>query len=359
MTQQIKNIKDLGENEVIQSKTETEAIAICKLMHEAGKTWRDGRSMLDHHNWEVHKEKTCYYPFGCMYNGLDYSNENSDTIHPASSFLPESFYQVEPKVGQLWECVKTIGHFQVGDTGTLEISAHTSLITVSKSPGKWTKVTPETLREFFKFHSNPETMIDVNQPSGPIEPAASPIHDEPTSERKRESFRFYDQLPPELARQARENFDEGYNPDFPLTVADAIAFGWAWYKSKHGDVNSWAVVFQDAEKGKYNISEASSADDFTFSMKDLSKESNIKIYNKEALIDLYSKLDDNGKKVMRETYPNVEFPKVKEYVTGVDYIGNDFLKHTSSGNDMKKEFVILFSNCTPEIVGNEIRFVKN
>ena len=47
----IKNIKDLGENEVVHCPTEKEAIAICQLMHDAGLKWGDGDSLVSNKNY--------------------------------------------------------------------------------------------------------------------------------------------------------------------------------------------------------------------------------------------------------------------------------------------------------------------
>lgn len=79
-------VTDLKENEVIHCKTEAEAIRICKLMHEAGKTWSSGDSYLDYNNWIKYQDRTCYHPalnkFGCVWPGL-----NSHIIYSSELFI--------------------------------------------------------------------------------------------------------------------------------------------------------------------------------------------------------------------------------------------------------------------------------
>jgi hypothetical protein len=87
-------VQDLGENEVIHCPTWIEAEAICKLMHDAGLKWGTGTSYLEINRWEDYKENTCYRPYGCSYGSLKEEYQDPRyTIHPASAFLPASFYE--------------------------------------------------------------------------------------------------------------------------------------------------------------------------------------------------------------------------------------------------------------------------
>jgi len=80
----MKLVTELKENEVIHCKTEEEAVAICKLMHEAGLMWNSGRSYDTRTNYG---ENTCYMPeIGKFINFAD-AIEDGLTIYPASLFL--------------------------------------------------------------------------------------------------------------------------------------------------------------------------------------------------------------------------------------------------------------------------------
>lgn len=378
----IKSIKDLGENEVVHCPTEKEAIAICQLMHDAGLKWSSGRSLLDYTNWAQYKDQTCYsYSSVVTYAELDFYIQEGKTIHPASSFLPESFYRVEPKVGQLWECVETFNYFNGGNGDGWdftkdklyeinEIAEDQRLWMRSDQDNNCAFLSDDSRFKHFKFHSNPSNMYPTEETTlntkeeetkqlCDLEAVGIAESDEPISERKgippvqeakiaaeklvdsmrqserkRESFRFYDQLPPELARQAKENFREDACKNVPTNLFEAIQYGWWWSESKHGNFSSWCRVRDNAQNGKYNLSEAHSS-----VMIDPMK---------HELIALYEKLDENGKKVMRESYPNVEFPKVKRYWNTIH------APFTYSHG-----ILTCLDDVTPEIVGNEIRFVKN
>ena len=80
-------VTDLKENECIHCETEEQAIAICKLMHDAGLTWYYGDSYLSENLYDIYKSETCYYPADGQYTGLDYAKEEKDKIYKAEQFL--------------------------------------------------------------------------------------------------------------------------------------------------------------------------------------------------------------------------------------------------------------------------------
>ena len=84
---QIMKVTDLKENECIHCETEEQAIAICKLMHEAGLTWMFGDSYLSRNLYDIYKSETCYFPAEGMFTGLDYAKEENNKIYKAEQFL--------------------------------------------------------------------------------------------------------------------------------------------------------------------------------------------------------------------------------------------------------------------------------
>lgn len=74
------------EKTAIHCPEESDAIAVCKLFHEAGWKWKDGRDFLDSHDWNYRKEITCYDPSGQV-AGIHYYKERNFTILPAKQFL--------------------------------------------------------------------------------------------------------------------------------------------------------------------------------------------------------------------------------------------------------------------------------
>ena len=339
----IKNIKDLGENEVVHCPTEKEAIAICQLMHDAGLKWGDGDSLVSNKNyWDRYMANTCYRitKTGVIIERYDFLNEQTATIHPASSFLSESFYQVEPKVGDKWTCLNKNAvlyneNITIGSVLEQDIIIKRDFYDDALIP-------KDFFFENFKFHSNTETMIDEEEHDDGY---CATETTEPISERKRESFRFYDQLPPELARQAKENFREDTCENVPTNLFEAIQYGWWWSESKHGNFSSWCRVRDNAQNGKYNLSEAHSS-------------VIIDPMKHELLTKVFEELDEQGKSIMRKHFSSL-FPKVKEYVRRFDWHYSSDYVNLNTEETINMPLVLLFKNCTPEIVGNEIRFVKD
>ena len=83
-------VTDLKENECIHCETEEQAIAICRLMHEAGLEWKGGQSYLSkNYYYEEYKSETCYFPADRQYADLDYAKEENYTIYKAEQFLTQ------------------------------------------------------------------------------------------------------------------------------------------------------------------------------------------------------------------------------------------------------------------------------
>jgi len=184
----IKDIKDLGENEVIHCPTVEEAIEINKVLN-LGWTELEIKSNFNHLG-----DQLCLRPsVKWSWSRIEFYKERGYNIHPASSFLPESFYQVEPKVGDKWTCTNNVmpPYFGIDDYFNHKVTVGKTYEIVSISgSGKTVDVIDDLgksvgfdtrkddsmyLPNFFKFHSNPETMIDVNQPSGPMSEAHSSV----------------------------------------------------------------------------------------------------------------------------------------------------------------------------------------
>lgn len=93
----MKKVTDLKENEVIHCPTEAEAIAICKLMHEAGLKWFDGDFYSLGSYWQKFQANTCYRPNKGTFDDLCVFGERGCTIHPASDFLTETQSTPQPE----------------------------------------------------------------------------------------------------------------------------------------------------------------------------------------------------------------------------------------------------------------------
>lgn len=83
-------VTDLKKNECIHCETEEQAIAICKLMHEAGLTWCFGESYLSRNNYDEYKSETCYNPKKGQYCKFNFYKQNNYTIYKAEQFLNQN-----------------------------------------------------------------------------------------------------------------------------------------------------------------------------------------------------------------------------------------------------------------------------
>ena len=85
-------VTDLKENECIHCETEEQAIAICKLMHEAGLTWNSGESYLEtkYYYNEGSKSGNCYFPAVGEFSDLTFAKEEKYKIYKAEQFLNQN-----------------------------------------------------------------------------------------------------------------------------------------------------------------------------------------------------------------------------------------------------------------------------
>ena len=83
-------VTDLKENECIHCKTEEQANAICKLMHESGLTWHDGDSYLSVNLYDIYKSETCYFPAKGEFSDLTFAKEEKCKIYKAEQFLNQN-----------------------------------------------------------------------------------------------------------------------------------------------------------------------------------------------------------------------------------------------------------------------------
>ena len=83
-------VTDLKENECIHCETEEQANAICKLMHEAGFKWCNGKTYLYYNDYDSYKSDTCYIPKEGTYCDLKYAKRSNHTIYKAEQFLHQN-----------------------------------------------------------------------------------------------------------------------------------------------------------------------------------------------------------------------------------------------------------------------------
>jgi len=85
----MKNIKDLGEKEVIWCKTLDECEAIAELLDKEWLKWCGGVSYLEDKVW-VNEDVSvfCFNPKKGNWCWLDYYEEHNYTIHHAKDFFP-------------------------------------------------------------------------------------------------------------------------------------------------------------------------------------------------------------------------------------------------------------------------------
>ena len=83
-------VTDLKENECIHCETEEQSKAICKLMHEAGFKWKDGKDYLHLTNYYAHTTEICYFPIDGQYDELSYAKQENYKIYKAEQFLNQN-----------------------------------------------------------------------------------------------------------------------------------------------------------------------------------------------------------------------------------------------------------------------------
>ena len=83
-------VTDLNYDECIHCETEEQANAICKLMHEAGFKWCNGKTYLYYNDYNSYKSDTCYIPKEGTYCSLKYAKRSNHTIYKAEQFLTQN-----------------------------------------------------------------------------------------------------------------------------------------------------------------------------------------------------------------------------------------------------------------------------
>jgi hypothetical protein len=98
----MKKVTDLKSREVIHCATQEEAIAICKLLDEAGFRWGSGEGYIYDNRWHTYKEDTCYRPQANSYADIEFYKGEGYKVYLASDFLeadPEFEYGEKILVG--------------------------------------------------------------------------------------------------------------------------------------------------------------------------------------------------------------------------------------------------------------------
>ena len=76
-------ISEIGDNEVIHTKTEAEYYRISILLYLQGKKWRSGKSYLEEIHYDLYIDETCFEPSRNTYQGLNYHKDRGYTIIPS------------------------------------------------------------------------------------------------------------------------------------------------------------------------------------------------------------------------------------------------------------------------------------
>jgi len=89
----MKNIKDLGEKEVIWCVTLEECEAMAALLDKAGLRWCGGESYLEDKVW-INEDISvfCFNPNKGEWCWLDYYEEHNYNIHTAKEFFAKDFF---------------------------------------------------------------------------------------------------------------------------------------------------------------------------------------------------------------------------------------------------------------------------
>lgn len=225
---------------------------------------------------------------------------------PADFVWPMVSEKVEPKVGQVWECVNNV---MPPYEGNPDYFSHKFTI------GKRYKL--KALTPYKYWHIDDDRGVDVGIDVDGRD-TKSPIH-------LSKFFRFVSEPADKLKMQT--NVDPAISFEGKATMISGA--------------HSSVVV--DPMKHE---NEGPTVDEFLAKV--------------QPDFDLYSKLDDAGKKVMRENYPNVKWPKEKVYWSGFSLEEVVVLKHSL---DDHQSILEVCNGWTPEVNEDndgkfEIRFVK-
>lgn len=77
-------ISELGENDVIHTKTEAEYYRISDLLTSANKKWRMGEKYGDISHWKYHKAKFCFWPSDGTRQDKKYYKKEGRNIIPST-----------------------------------------------------------------------------------------------------------------------------------------------------------------------------------------------------------------------------------------------------------------------------------
>jgi hypothetical protein len=95
----MKDIKDLGEKEVIWCKNTEECEKIANLLHSERFKWGDGDPYKSYRVWlSTYNEVFCFYPNDGTYCSLDYFKSQGFVIYEAKDFLKETPKQLYNEV---------------------------------------------------------------------------------------------------------------------------------------------------------------------------------------------------------------------------------------------------------------------
>lgn len=92
--------KDKNNKIAVHCKTEEEAKDFCKQMHEHGLKWCSGASYIKKTNYDVYKDKICYYVEG-EYSNLNYAWKKGYKILEWSDYMKKEFTKADLRDGMI------------------------------------------------------------------------------------------------------------------------------------------------------------------------------------------------------------------------------------------------------------------
>lgn len=93
-----RSIDSIKENEAVHCPTKEQSIEFCRLLHNAGESWRFGATYLSNTMWDSHRENTCYNVRNASYSDLEYYKNNRYKITNVSEFLSDKEEIVDKNV---------------------------------------------------------------------------------------------------------------------------------------------------------------------------------------------------------------------------------------------------------------------
>lgn len=103
---------------------------------------------------------------------------------------------------------------------------------------RWYETKAKELREFpYKDDGQHSIQTESLGIPTPYEAVIHKLVDESTwSERKKATFKFFDEFPEPYRSQAKNNYNEVYCSNTPESKSDALQSGFSWEKSPQGDL---------------------------------------------------------------------------------------------------------------------------